>query len=133
MCDGEIETGSVLTDQDGSKAGDGMTRGETFVSIPTWGVTGMSALRRAPWWRNAPGALSERRIPLNYFDAPVHSPPRGISKTARISTQAEFHVSDRQEGRSGRKVANKKGNKTHPKMSVGREAALLRPYHRRPI
>lgn len=43
------------------------------------------------------------------------------------------HVSDRQEGRSGRKVANKKGNKTHPKMSVGREAALLRPYHRRLI
>lgn len=68
-------------------------------------------LRSAPWRRSAPGALSKRRIPLRYFDVPFHSPLKRISKLARISTQTELHLSDRQPGRSSHEVANKEGIK----------------------
>lgn len=47
----------------------------------------------------------KRHIPRNYFDMPLPFPRRTISKTARISTQIEPHLSDRQAVLSSHKVA----------------------------
>lgn len=47
----------------------------------------------------------KRHIPRNYFDMPLPFPQRMISKTARISTQIEPHLSDRQAVLSSHKVA----------------------------
>lgn len=95
-------------------------------------------LHSAPWWQNAPGALSERRIPLRYFDVPFHSPLKRISKLARNSTQTELHLSDRQPRRSSHKVANKEGIKPAANViwagdGLAELAPALRPDDRRQV